>query len=440
MEIRDPIHGPIAVSPVELAIIDSQYFQRLRNIKQLGFSELTFPGASHSRFLHSIGAMHLAGLAFDAVFRQAPWLPATDRVRFRQTVRLATLCHDLGHPPLSHTSEVLLPSVGALAVPHMRPEDPLAHASHEHYTLKIVLDSDLTTVMATGCEGLGILPLHVAALLSDAVLCPTEVFECDGRNVQNILAALASSELDVDRMDYLLRDSYFTGVSYGKFDADWLIGHLTHYEAPNGQLHLALHERAIFTFDDFLLSRHHMFLMVYFHKKSVCYDHMLRRFYEEFPDLCRASPDPEAYLALDDHTVWRALRSQEKNSAWAEGILRRRPLKLIAESTPAGRQEPMAALARRLEDEGVTHLHVTSKGALSKYQPGDTARAIFVRKEPVVGEPYHLPLAQATRLFERYAESVVLERIYVQPELADRVGGWLVELRQDEISVADMMD
>jgi HD superfamily phosphohydrolase len=434
MEIRDPIHGPISVSAPELAVIDSQYFQRLRNIKQLGFSELTFPGASHSRFLHSLGAMHLAGLAFDAVFRDAPWLPLDERARFRQTVRLATLCHDLGHPPLSHTSEVLLPTVGALAIPHLAGQDPHAHASHEHYTLKLLLDSGLTEILTRACAAEGILPLHVAALLSDQVQTPTEAFESQGRNLQNILAALASSELDVDRMDYLLRDSYFTGVSYGKFDVDWLIGHLTHYEAPGGQLHLALHDRAIFTFDDFLLSRHHMFLMVYFHKKSVCYDHMLRRFYDEFPDICRASADPEQYLGLDDHSVWRALRSQEHNSAWAEGILRRRPLQLIAESTPSGRQEPIGPLAQRLEAEGVVHLHVTSKGALSKYQPGDSARAIYVRKQPVVGEPYYLPLAQATRLFERYAESVVLERIYVQPELAARVADWLIELRAAERS------
>ena len=83
MEIRDPIHGPIAVSPAETAVIDSRYFQRLRSIKQLGFSELTFPGASHSRFLHSLGAMHLAGQAFDAVFRETPWLNQADRIRFR---------------------------------------------------------------------------------------------------------------------------------------------------------------------------------------------------------------------------------------------------------------------------------------------------------------------------------------------------------------------
>lgn len=438
MQIRDPIHGPIAVSALEQVVIDSAYFQRLRHIKQLGFSELTFPGATHSRFLHSIGAMHLAGLAFDAVFSTASWLPPAERARLRQTLRLATLCHDLGHPPMSHTSEVLLPTLAALAVPLLQTGE--GHASHEHYTLKFLLDSGLTDLLRTAALPLGIEPLHVAALLCEDIACEPAVFQVAGRHIKGILAALASSELDVDRMDYLLRDSYFTGVSYGKFDCDWLIDHLTAYETEGGILHLALHERAVFSFDDFLLSRHHMFLMVYFHKKSVCYDQMLRKFYEEFPDACVASPDPETYLLLDDHAVWRALQLHRHQSPWADGILRRRPLQLIAERTPSGPDEPIAALAARLQDEGIVHLRVTSRGAVSKYHPADHARAIYVRKEPFVGEPHHLPLAQATRLYERYADSTVLERIYVPAERAERVGKWLIELRKAEAEAGSLMD
>ncbi len=430
MEIRDPIHGPIAVSPAETAVIDSRYFQRLRSIKQLGFSELTFPGASHSRFLHSLGAMHLAGQAFDAVFRETPWLNQADRIRFRQTLRLAALCHDLGHPPLSHASEVLLPRLARLAVPHLRAGVRDQQASHEHYTLKLLLDSGLSPIIATACADLGIDALHVAALLSEDIACDSAVFEVAGRNVQGILAALVSSELDVDRMDYLLRDSYFTGVSYGKFDVDWLIGHLTHREGEDGALHLALHDRAIFTFDDFLLSRHHMFLMVYFHKKSVCYDHMLQQFYAQFPGACAASTDAEAYVELDDPAVWRALRQHEGRSLWADGILRQRPLKLLAETTQASGPEPIAQLVERLQAEAIPHLHVTSQGALSKYHPADHARAIFVRKQPPVGEAHFVPLAEATRLFERYADSTVLERLYVQPERADQAAQWLIELRR----------
>jgi len=430
VEIRDPIHGPISVTPAETAVIDSRYCQRLRSIKQLGFSELTFPGASHSRFLHSLGAMHLAGQAFDAVFRDALWMDCDNRSRFRQTLRLAALCHDLGHPPLSHASEVLLPRLGNLAVPHLHVADRDQQASHEHLTLKLLLDSGLSPLLDGACQHLGIEALHVAALLSEDIRCDSSVFEVGGRNVQGILAALVSSELDVDRMDYLLRDSYFTGVSYGKFDVDWLIGHLTHHEGADGALHLALHERAIFTFDDFLLSRHHMFLMVYFHKKSVCYDHMLQQFYGQFPDACAASADAETYVELDDPAVWRALRQHEGHSLWADGILRQQPLKLLAETTQSSVPEPIGPLVQRLQAEGIPHLHVTSQGALSKYHPADHARAIYVRKQPPVGDACFVPLAEATRLFERYADSTVLERLYVQPQRADQAAQWLIELRR----------
>ena len=149
MEIRDPIHGPIPVTPGEQAVIDSPWFQRLRRIKQLGFAELAFPGATHNRYLHSVGVMHLAGQAFDAVFRGADWLPAADRNRVRQVLRLAALCHDIGHAPLSHTSESLFPAIRELNLPLLKGADSQAQARHEHYTLKLLLDSDLADVIRT---------------------------------------------------------------------------------------------------------------------------------------------------------------------------------------------------------------------------------------------------------------------------------------------------
>lgn len=429
MEIRDPIHGPIVVSPAEEQVIDSPWLQRLRNIKQLGFSELTFPGASHNRFLHSLGAMHLAGLAFDAALREADWLVGEGRARLRQILRLAALCHDLGHPPLSHSSEILLPPGGKLAVPGLRRPLPDDQGSHEHFTLQFLLGSGLTALLQRVLSPQGIEPAHIAALISDDVGCDDEVFRVAGRNLKGLLASLVSGELDVDRMDYLLRDSYFTGVSYGKFDVAWLISHLCHREDDQGDLHLGLEERAVFTFDDFLLSRHHMFLIVYFHKKSVCYDQMLRRFYQEWGHECQAPADPEAYLAFDDHALWRVLQRREKESIWAAGILRHQPLKLVAETSQVGAQEPLDALAERLRERHIDHLHVTSRGALSKYHAADRGRSIFVRKKQPFGPETWLALDQATRLFERYADYTLLARLYVHAADLRQVGGWLQELR-----------
>ena len=428
MEIRDPIHGTIVVSPLERAVVDSPYFQRLRQVKQLGFSELTFPGASHTRFLHSLGAMHLAGLAFDSALREASWLGTADATRLRQLVRLAALCHDLGHPPLSHTSEILLPPGHTLHIPHVPRLSDGEDGSHEHFTLLLLLASQLAGIIDTAGSELGIRAQHVAALLHEDVQCPADVFRVGDHDLLPLLAALCSSELDVDRMDYLLRDSYYTGVSYGKYDCDWLLSHLCHFEAEDGAVHLGLDERAIFTFDDFLLSRHHMFLMVYLHRKTVCFDHMLWQFYREFPQAVPVPADPELYTELDDGTVWRALRQHRHVSTWADAILARRPLALAAESTTAVR-EPIPQLVERLQEAGMVYLHVTSKGALSKYRLGDQGRDLRVRRQPVFGAPVWLTLSEATQLYARYKDTTLLERVYVQRPDLDKAGRWLEDLR-----------
>ncbi len=430
MEIRDPIHGPIPVTPGEQAVIDSPWFQRLRRIKQLGFAELAFPGATHNRYLHSVGVMHLAGQAFDAVFRGADWLPAADRNRVRQVLRLAALCHDIGHAPLSHTSESLFPAIRELNLPLLKGADSQAQARHEHYTLKLLLDSDLADVIRTRFTDLSVLPEHVAALLHTEVDCDVDTFVVNGRDLQGVLSALVSGEVDVDRMDYLLRDSHYTGVSYGKFDYDWLLSHLTHHVADDGRVYLAVQDRAIYTFDDFLLSRYHMFLMVYFHSKVVCYDHMLRRFYQELPTGFQIPADPAGFLDWDDGAIYTALR-QHRGSKWGRSILAGRPLKVIAERGPHARVDPIDGLEERLQASGLDYLRVTSEGALSKYRgKSDPGRAISVQIKPRVGAPHFIPLSEATRLYQRYDEAAVLERLYVHAEDREQVARWIVDLRQ----------
>ena len=111
MEVLDPIHGSIELNPAEVAVLDSAAYQRLRSIKQLGFSEFSFPGATHNRYLHSLGVCHLAGRAFDSIFRRFGIANDSVRKRLRQTVRLAALLHDIGHGPLSHTTEEVMPKL-----------------------------------------------------------------------------------------------------------------------------------------------------------------------------------------------------------------------------------------------------------------------------------------------------------------------------------------
>jgi len=278
MEIKDPVHGTLEFTPPEVAMIDSPAFQRLRSIKQLGFGEYSFPGATHNRYLHSLGASHLAGEAFDQIFRGYRFKSKETMRRLRQTLRLGSLLHDIGHGPLSHTSEEVMPELSKLKI-DMYPKKENRRANHEDYTIKFVTDSPLSDVIRKNFPE--ITPLHVACLIDKNLKVPDDFFEDNGLDLRTILSQIVSSEMDCDRMDYLVRDSYFCGTNYGKFELTWLIGNLTHHVNKN-RVHLALNRRALYTFDDFLISRHHMYLMVYFHHKSIIYDEMLNN-YLTFP-------------------------------------------------------------------------------------------------------------------------------------------------------------
>ena len=296
-EIRDPVHGAIGLTAAELAVIDCPIYQRLRNIKQLGFAEMTFPGAVHNRYLHGIGAMHLAGRAFDSAMENADWLSDGERQRFRQMVRLAALLHDIGHPPLSHTLEGLLPHLSALPGDHGG-ED--RQADHEDMTMALMTASPLTEVIRENFAHEGIEPDHIAGLISQSRGIDDGVFQVGNRFLRPVLSQLVTSELDVDRMDYLLRDSYFTRTPYGQYDKDWLLGGLTHFEGEGGVVNLGIQGRALLSFEDFLLSRYHMFVMVYFHHRTNVYDRMLVRFFEELNGKYELPGDPEEYVHADD--------------------------------------------------------------------------------------------------------------------------------------------
>lgn len=216
MEIRDPIHGFIELSKAEEAILESRPYQRLRSIKQLGFSEFSFPGATHNRYLHSIGVCHLAGKAFDAIFGSE--LSSKDHARFKQLVRLAALLHDIGHGPLSHTTEEVMPDLSELKLKiyeKRRKDIKLSaaavktdrQADHEDYTIKFLIDSQLTEVLKKNYGEFD--PIHIACLLNKTLHCPDDFFKINDRDYRSILSQIVSSELDVDRMDYLERDGRY---------------------------------------------------------------------------------------------------------------------------------------------------------------------------------------------------------------------------------------
>ena len=200
VDIRDVVHGVIQIEPHELPVLDSIIFQRLRQIKQTGFAEHSYPGATHNRYTHSIGAMHTATEAFESIFFQLKKRKPETYFRFRALVRLSALLHDVGHGPLSHTTEFAMPPVHEVN-PHEKAD---RKATHEDYTLKILLNSPLTALLNEAGSRLGFEALHVAALVESSIKINEDFFieQIDGEriNFRPVLHQLISSELDADRI------------------------------------------------------------------------------------------------------------------------------------------------------------------------------------------------------------------------------------------------
>lgn len=419
MRIRDPIHGTIAVSDDERAVIDSRYYQRLRAVRQLGFGDMAFPGATHTRHAHSLGAMHVSGRVFDAVAARSD-LPDPVRARFRTAVRLAVLCHDLGHMPLSHASEAIAPPRPALKLPAwLSPAGAPAQATHEDFTCQVVLHSSLAGCIRDRFGPQGIGPEAVVALIAGATPPGGLDFTHRGVDWTPLLRAVVSGEMDADRMDYLLRDSLFTGVNYGRYDLDWIV-HNVNAAVKDAQAFLALSRGAAFAFEDFLLSRYHMFLSVYYHHTSVNFDHMLRRYYEEAPGEFEIPSDPEAFLLCDDGALWQCLK--RSSNRWAQRIVARRPYKLLAQFTERDQGYDLESLSRELAAAGVEYFAVESQGVLSKYfseeGPEGTARGppLYILDVP---SGRLTEVARYTPLYQRYAGAVRLSRLYALPEQMD---------------------
>lgn len=412
MRIRDPIHGTITVSDDEKPIIDSRFYQRLRSVRQLGFGDLAFPGATHTRHAHSLGAMHVASRLFDAVASRSR-LSDPSRERFRAAVRLAVLCHDLGHMPLSHASESIAPARALLKLPAWTGADDGQQATHEDFTAKLLIDSALTPIIRETYGRHGITPELIAGLIIGKLPPGLEGFRDGGLDWTPLLRALVSGELDADRMDYLQRDSFYTGVNYGRYDIEWILQNLRAAER-DGKAVLALSKAAVFAFEDFLLSRYHMFLSVYYHHTSVSFDWMLRRYYDEAPGEFEIPADPDAFLLCDDVALWWTLR-RSKNR-WAERISSRRGYRRVAQFTERDTDYDLKAISLGLTAAGVDHFTLESRGVLSRYHDEGETPSLFVF-DPSSGRLTEI--SSYTPLYQRFAGAVLLSRVFIRPDQFD---------------------
>jgi len=227
--INDPVYGFVNIpSSLIYDVISHAYFQRLRRIKQMGLADVVYPGATHSRFHHAIGAMHLMQQALEVLKSKGHIISAEEE----EATLLAILLHDVGHGPYSHTLE----------------ETILKDIHHEQVSYWI---QEKLNRQFKGALSLGI-----------------EIFK--GNYSKPFLHQLVSGQLDTDRMDYLNRDSFYTGVAEGVIGYDRIIKMLDVHEGR-----LVVEEKGIFSIEKFIVSRRLMYWQVYLHKTSIAADHML---------------------------------------------------------------------------------------------------------------------------------------------------------------------
>ena len=250
-EMRDPIHGFIKVSKKEKRLIDTQVFQRLRRIRQLAMTFLVYPGAMHTRFDHSIGVMHIAGRICNRLRELNPARICEEDI---DRVRLAALLHDVGHGPFSHVSEYLLDKYALDEDAGGRVREKI----HEKITVDIVCNDPQINDILDDDERNFVIEMIQGK--------PTPDWHRD----------IVSSELDADKMDYLLRDSYFTGVKYGIYDLEKIIESCL-IEGDKTETSLAVSSKGIYALEQLLLARYHMTQQVYWHRVSLISNEMIIR-------------------------------------------------------------------------------------------------------------------------------------------------------------------
>jgi uncharacterized protein len=356
--INDPVYGFITIDdPLVYRIISHPWYQRLRRIKQMALSYLVYPGAVHSRLHHSLGAYHLMSLALSELRAKGVDITAEEE----QGARIAILLHDIGHGPFSHALEKVV----------------IEEMDHE------TLSQLIMEKMNEECAG----------KLDTAI----EIFR--NRYPKKFLHQLVSGQLDVDRMDYLARDSFFTGVSEGTIGYDRILKMLTVHEGE-----LMVEEKAIYSIEEFLVSRRLMYWQVYLHKTVLSSEMMLVKIFERarhihqagdrnvvlqdllsrflFNQLAGPLRDHlELFCQLDDSDVIAAIKQWSRHpdrilSFLCRSILDRRLFKLKLQTGPIDESECGSIrreICRRwqIDDTDAGFLVFTGEAENSLYNPYD---------------------------------------------------------------------
>jgi HD superfamily phosphohydrolase len=400
-EIKDPVHGYVYITEEEKALIDSYPVQRLHRLRQLAGAEYVYPGANHTRFEHSVGVMHLASRV-----AENPNISQYIGEDETEMVRMAALLHDVGHGPFSHVFEQLL--------------ERELNKTHEDITLWLVKNSELKDKL----KKMGCRPEDVGKLAVGRLHRPGKAF----------LDQIISSAVDVDKQDFIVRDTYHTGAEYGFIDVSRLIHTLDVLEGD-----LAVDLGALSALESLMIARIESFRSIYFHRVGRAAQIMLALAMERANDELGLTSfkTPEDYLAMDDYTVWTMLKNCKKSSPIIRNLERRKMLKCAYERTfyekdtvvsnifsrEANRTQLQADIAReaKLEANAVFIDVPTVPSVPNHHSVLMENMEIPVFYKTPKGEKIPQRLSEISKIFETLKGFINILRVYTEEEDREKV-------------------
>jgi HD superfamily phosphohydrolase len=420
-ELRDPIHIFIHLSSDERRVVDCRVFQRLRHIHQLALTSLVYPGATHRRFEHALGVMDLSGRVFDIVTAERN---LTDKVRdivpspedlhyWRRVLRVAALCHDIGHLPFSHGAEDLLPK----------------GYKHENLTVDLLRSPEMQSIWESMIPPLNVEHL-VKVAVGQKVLGDRVSFSAWERILTDIVTGDA---FGVDRMDYLLRDSLHAGVAYGRFDHYRLIETIRILPSFEDNVEfpmLGIEEGGIHAAEALLLARYFMFTQLYLHPIRRIYDIHLKDFLVLWLKDGKFSIDLEDHLRMTDNEVLVGIQKAAYDSGHsandpARRILRREHFKILYGRNPKD---------MRINREASKAVY---EAACSKFGPDNFRHDPYkkgnkIADYPVLYDDGRIVSAISSSNILAALESAAIDFVFVTPELSNEAHKWL-ETNREEI-------